>query len=82
MVPERAVHRVQPHSATRDALRLELFVVTTSQAAQSQRRPDTMVPSEVDGLAELIIAKQRNGPTGTVKTAFIAGQTKFMPLAT
>jgi replicative DNA helicase len=44
-------------------------------------KPDRSVPSEVDGIAELIIAKQRNGPTGTVKTAFIAGQTKFMPLA-
>lgn len=38
-------------------------------------------PSENDGLAELIIAKQRNGPTGMVKTAFLKGQTKFMPLA-
>jgi replicative DNA helicase len=38
-------------------------------------------PSETDGLAELIIAKQRNGPTGTVKVAFLRGQTKFMPLA-
>jgi replicative DNA helicase len=38
-------------------------------------------PSENDGIAELIIAKQRNGPTGTIKTAFLRGQTKFMPLA-
>jgi replicative DNA helicase len=38
-------------------------------------------PSESDGLAELIIAKQRNGPTGLVKAAFLKGQTKFMPLA-
>ena len=37
--------------------------------------------AETDGIAELILSKQRNGPTGTVKTAFIAGQTKFMPLA-
>ncbi len=44
-------------------------------------KPDRSVPSEIDGIAELILAKQRNGPTGTVKTAFIAGQTKFMPLA-
>jgi replicative DNA helicase len=44
-------------------------------------KPDRSVPSENDGIAELIIAKQRNGPTGTVKTAFLAGQTKFMPLA-
>jgi replicative DNA helicase len=38
-------------------------------------------PSESDGMAELILAKQRNGPTGTVKVAFLRGQTKFMPLA-
>ena len=44
-------------------------------------KSDRSVPAETDGIAELIIAKQRNGPTGTVKTAFIAGQTKFMPLA-
>jgi replicative DNA helicase len=44
-------------------------------------KADKSEPSEVDGLAELIIAKQRNGPTGLVKTAFLAGQTRFMPLA-
>ena len=42
---------------------------------------DKNEPSESDGIAELILAKQRNGPTGTVKTAFLKGQTKFMPLA-
>lgn len=42
---------------------------------------DRSIPAETDGIAELIISKQRNGPTGTVKTAFLAGQTKFMPLA-
>ena len=44
-------------------------------------KADKTEKAESDGIAELIIAKQRNGPTGTVKTAFIAGQTKFMPLA-
>jgi replicative DNA helicase len=33
------------------------------------------------GTAEIIIAKQRNGPTGTVKTAFIGAYTRFDNLA-
>ena len=32
---------------------------------------------ELEGIAELIIAKQRNGPTGTVKLAFIKKCTRF-----
>src|SRR5687767_8224176 len=38
-------------------------------------------PSDSDGIAEIIIAKQRNGPTGTVKLAFIREQTRFGNLA-
>ncbi len=38
-------------------------------------------PSESDGIAEIIIAKQRNGPTGTVKLAFLREQTRFANLA-
>jgi replicative DNA helicase len=37
--------------------------------------------SENEGVAELILAKQRNGPTGTVRVAFIKEQTRFMSLA-
>ena len=33
------------------------------------------------GVAEVIISKQRNGPTGTVKLAFISRITKFESLA-
>jgi replicative DNA helicase len=33
------------------------------------------------GVAEVIIAKQRNGPTGTVKLAFLSNITKFESLA-
>jgi replicative DNA helicase len=37
--------------------------------------------NENAGIAELIIAKQRNGPTGTVKLAFLKEQTRFANLA-
>ena len=33
--------------------------------------------AELDGIAELIIRKQRNGPTGTVKLAFLKSSTRF-----
>jgi replicative DNA helicase len=36
---------------------------------------------ELDGMAELIIRKQRNGPTGTVKMAFLKSSTRFESLA-
>ncbi len=36
---------------------------------------------ELEGHAELIIAKQRNGPTGKVKLAFIKRSTRFASLA-
>ncbi len=41
-------------------------------------KPD--VP-ELEGIAELIIAKQRNGPVGTVKLAFLKPFTRFESLA-
>jgi len=34
-----------------------------------------------DNIAELIVAKQRNGPTGTVKLAFDNKSTRFRNLA-
>lgn len=35
---------------------------------------------ELEGKAELILAKQRNGPTGTIEVAFQRELTRFMPL--
>jgi len=40
-------------------------------------KPDT----EKRGIAEIIVAKQRNGPTGSVELAFLKEYTRFMNLA-
>jgi replicative DNA helicase len=37
--------------------------------------------TEFKGIAELILGKQRNGPTGSVRTAFIPSQTRFANLS-
>lgn len=37
--------------------------------------------SKEPGVAEILIAKQRNGPTGTVKLTFLKAQTKFENMA-
>jgi replicative DNA helicase len=46
-------------------------------------REEVYKPDDPDlqGLAELIVAKQRNGPTGTLKMAFIKSSTRFDNLA-
>lgn len=39
-------------------------------------------PAEADGTADIIIGKQRNGPTGTRKVAYVPAQFLFSDLAT
>ncbi len=45
-------------------------------------RTDYYKPEENPGEAEIIIAKQRNGPTGTVNLAFLGHQFRFENLST
>ncbi|MBN1258127.1 MAG: DnaB-like helicase C-terminal domain-containing protein, partial [Planctomycetes bacterium] len=40
-------------------------------------RPDYYDPDDKPGQANVIIAKQRNGPTGTVELTFIKEQMRF-----
>lgn len=43
-------------------------------------RPEVYGPVEVEGIAEIIIAKQRNGPTGTVELKFLKDYVLFVNL--
>lgn len=45
-------------------------------------RDELYDPNSLDrGIAEVIVSKQRNGPTGTVRTRFISDQTRFESLS-
>ena len=49
--------------------------------AEQYRDEDGQPKPEDQGIAEIIIGKQRNGPIGTVKLAFIKEHTRFENLA-
>jgi replicative DNA helicase len=49
---------------------------------EEQYRTEDEQPNQaVEGVAEIIVGKQRNGPTGVVKLAFIKEHTRFENLA-
>ena len=48
---------------------------------EQYRDAEGQVNQEAEGTAEIIIGKQRNGPVGTVKLAFIKEHTRFENLA-
>jgi replicative DNA helicase len=56
---------------------LVMFIYRAEQYRTSEGEPDT----EAEGVAEIIVGKQRNGPTGTVKLAFVKEHTRFENLA-
>jgi replicative DNA helicase len=54
-----------------------MFIFREEQYRTDDGQPNT----EVEGMAEIIVGKQRNGPTGMVKLAFIKEHTRFENLA-
>ena len=45
-------------------------------------RPEYYDPNDQPGIAEVIVAKNRNGPTGSIKLTFLKNLTRFENLAT
>ncbi len=53
----------------------------TPNSGQTSAQFNAKEACKEPGVAEVIISKQRNGPTGTVKLAFLNRITKFESLA-
>jgi replicative DNA helicase len=63
------------------ALEQDADVVLFIYRPEQYRNEDGEVEQGIEGVAEIIIGKQRNGPTGAVKLAFIKEHTRFENLA-
>jgi replicative DNA helicase len=63
------------------ALEQDADVVMFIFREEQYRGDDGQPNQEAEGMAEIIVGKQRNGPTGTVKLAFIKEHTRFENLA-
>jgi replicative DNA helicase len=63
------------------ALEQDADVVMFIFREEQYRTEDGQANQEAEGVAEIIIGKQRNGPVGTVKLAFIKEHTRFENLA-
>ena len=78
----RADHRPQLSDLRESgALEQDADVVMFIFREEQYRDADGQPNQEAEGTAEIIIGKQRNGPTGTAKLAFIKEHTRFENLA-
>ena len=88
-VPVIAVSQLSRAPERRESFRPRLSDLRESGAIEQDAdvvlmlfREDYYSPTDENkGIAEVLIAKQRNGPTGTVKLAFIKEYTRFETLA-
>jgi len=88
-VPVIAVSQLSRAPERRESFRPRLSDLRESGAIEQDAdvvlllfREDYYTPTnENKGVAEVLVAKQRNGPTGTVKLAFIKEYTRFETLA-
>jgi replicative DNA helicase len=78
----RADHRPQLSDLRESgALEQDADLVMFIFREEQYRTDDGQPNSDAEGVAEIIVGKQRNGPTGTVKLAFIKEHTRFENLA-
>ena len=78
----RADHRPQLSDLRESgALEQDADVVMFIYREEQYREADGSQKEGVEGTAEIIVGKQRNGPIGTVKLAFIKEHTRFENLA-
>jgi len=78
----RSEHRPQLSDLRESgALEQDADVVMFIYREEQYRGDDGEPNAEVEGVADLIVGKQRNGPTGTVKLAFVKEHTRFENLA-
>ncbi len=78
----RAVEQTHDKRPALSHLRESGSIEQDSDCVLFIHRPEYYDPeTEKKGIAEIIVAKHRHGPTGTVEVGFLAEFTKFVDLA-